>query len=147
MPQLNGNNSFTGNVSATQLNSTAAQGTAPLQVNSTTQVANLNASLLNGFSAIAFQPAGSYATLGADSFTGNQSVTGNVAATGSVLGGAGNFTGLVTEAGALLPASGTATTGQGYNSQPMDSVASAYNSGTGQRAASGLPMAGRTGRQ
>ena len=135
VPQLSGGNSFTGNqgvngnVSATQLNSTAAQGTAPLQVTSTTQVTNLNASLLNGFSASAFQLAGSYATLGANSFTGDQSVTGNVTATGSVSGGAGNFTGLVTEAGALLPASGTATTGQGYNSQPMDLVASAYNSG------------------
>ena len=36
----------------------------------------------------------------------------------------------MTEGGALLPASGTATTGQGYNSQPLDSVTSAYNSGT-----------------
>lgn len=66
----------------------------------------------------------------ANSFTGNQSITGNLAATGSISGGAGTFTGLVTEAGALLPASGTATTGQGYNSQPLDSVTSAYNSGT-----------------
>jgi hypothetical protein len=66
----------------------------------------------------------------ANSFTGNQSITGNLAATGLISGGAGDFSGLVTEAGALLPASGTATTGQGYNSQPLDSVTSAYNSGT-----------------
>jgi hypothetical protein len=66
----------------------------------------------------------------ANTFTGNQSITGNLAATGSISGGTGNFTALVTAAGALLPASGTATAGQGYNSQPMDSVASAYNSGT-----------------
>jgi hypothetical protein len=133
VPQLNANNIFTGSVSATQLNSTAAQGTAPLQVSSTTQVTNLNASLLDGLSANAFQPAGSYATLGANSFAGNQSVTGNVAATGSVSGGMGNFAGLVTaEAGALLPPSGPATQGQGVNSQPIDSVASAYNSNTNE---------------
>jgi hypothetical protein len=66
--------------------------------------------------------------LGTNSFTGNQSVTGNVGVTGSISGGAGSFTGLVTEAaGALLPASAPATTTQGYNSQPMDLVASAYN--------------------
>ena len=65
VPKLSGGNTFTGNqavtgnVSATQLNSTAAQGTAPLQVTSTTQVTNLNAGLLNGLSASAFQPAGS----------------------------------------------------------------------------------------
>jgi hypothetical protein len=129
VPQLNGNNSFNGSVSATQLNSTVAQGTAPLQVNSTTQVTNLNASLLDGFSASAFQPAGSYATLGANSFTGDQSVTGNVTATGSVSGVAGNFTGVVNaEAGALLQPSGQAMVGQGYNSEPVDLVASAYNS-------------------
>jgi hypothetical protein len=64
-----------------------------------------------------------------NSFTGNQSVTGNVTATGSVSGGAGTFTGLVSaEAGALLPASAQATQGQGINSQPLDLVASAYNS-------------------
>lgn len=137
VPQLSGVNNFTGNqivtgnVSATQLNSTAPQGTAPLLVNSTTQVTNLNAGLLNGFSASAFQTAGSYATLSTNNFTGAQSVTGNVTATGSVSGAAGNFTGVLNEAGgALLPASAPATETQGYNSQPMDSVASAFNSGT-----------------
>ena len=129
VPQLNVNNSFNGSVSATLLISTAAQGTTPLQVNSTTQVPNLNASLLNGFSASAFQPAGSYATLGANSFTADQSIAGNVTVTGSVSGVAGNFTGLVSaEGGALLPPSAPATQGQGVNSQPIDLVASAYNS-------------------
>src|SRR6516165_3979441 len=61
VPQLSGGNSFTGNqkisgnlsdtgnVSATgQLISTVANGTAPLSVKSTTQVANLNATFLAG---------------------------------------------------------------------------------------------------
>jgi hypothetical protein len=70
----------------------------------------------------------------ANTFTGDQNVTGNVAATGSVSGAAATFTGLVTEAGALLPASGTATASQGFDSQPLDSVSSVFNStgGTAQ---------------
>jgi hypothetical protein len=85
VPQLAGGNSFSGNqsvngnVSATQLVSSAAQGTAPLQVTSTTLVPNLNASFLGGFSASTFQPAGSYATLAANTFVGTQTVSsGNV---------------------------------------------------------------------
>jgi hypothetical protein len=57
--------------------STVAQGVSPLQVTSTTQVPNLNASLLGGSSASAFQQAGSYATLGTNSFSGSQNVTSN----------------------------------------------------------------------
>ncbi|HTZ95243.1 MAG TPA: tail fiber domain-containing protein [Terriglobales bacterium] len=95
---------------------------------------NVNASELGGLPPSSYQPAGSYATTGANNFTGNQNVTGNIMATGSISGAAGNFTGLVTEAGALLPAAGTATASQGFNSQPMDSVASSFNSGTGKAA-------------
>jgi len=63
-----------------QLVSTVATGTAPLAVTSTTQVAKLNASLLDGFAASAFQPVGSYATLGANTFTGTQTINaGNLA--------------------------------------------------------------------
>jgi hypothetical protein len=78
--QLSGGNNFTGNqsvsgnVSATQLISNAVQGTAPLQLTSTTQVPNLNASFLDGLSASAFQVTGSYATLGANQFTATQTV-------------------------------------------------------------------------
>jgi hypothetical protein len=73
-----GNQSVTGNIAATkQLVSTVATGTAPLAVSSTTQVANLNASFLQGEPASAFQPAGSYATLGANTFTGSQTIPGN----------------------------------------------------------------------
>ena len=80
VPQLGTGNSFTGNqtvkgnVSASQLISTATTGTTPLQVTSTTQVPNLNASFLGGFPASAFQAAGSYATLGANTFSGTQTV-------------------------------------------------------------------------
>jgi len=81
VPQLNIANNFTanqtvnGSVSATQLVSTVAQGTAPMQVTSTTQVPNLNASFLDGLSASAFQVAGSYATLGANSFSATQTIS------------------------------------------------------------------------
>jgi len=64
--------SASGNVTAAQLVSNAAQGTAPLQVTSTTQVSNLNASLLGGSAASAFQPAGSYAVLGTNMVFGYQ---------------------------------------------------------------------------
>ncbi len=75
-----GNVSAAGNVtggvvSAAQLVSTAAQGTAPLQVTSTTQVSNLNASLLGGSAASAFQPAGSYAVLGTNMVFGYQATS------------------------------------------------------------------------
>ena len=74
---ISGNETVQGSVSASgPLISTAAQGTAPLQVASTTQVANLNASLLDGFAASAFQPAGAYALTSApNSFTGTQAVS------------------------------------------------------------------------
>jgi trimeric autotransporter adhesin len=83
---VQGSISATGNVSGAQLISTTPQGAAPLQVSSTTVVPNLNASLLSGWSASAFQPAGSYATLGSNTFTGNQTVAGTVSATSFNLG-------------------------------------------------------------
>jgi hypothetical protein len=61
VPQLGTANTFTGNqtvngnLSAGQLISNAAQGTAPLNITSTTQVPNLNASLLGGFSSARFR--------------------------------------------------------------------------------------------
>jgi hypothetical protein len=103
VPQLAGGNSFSGNqsvngnVSATQLVSSAAQGTAPLQVNSTTQVSNLNASFVGGFPASAFQGAGSYATLAANTFGGTQTVS-----SGNVSLSSGNLN---------LPATASATVG------------------------------------
>lgn len=76
LPAVTGNEAVSGTVSASQLISTVATGTAPLKVTSTTQVANLNASLLGGLAATAFQPVGNYATLGANTFTGNQVING-----------------------------------------------------------------------
>ena len=108
--------SFSGNGSAlTNLQGTNVQGTVPTAT---------NALELGGLLP------GAYATTGSNTFAGNQSVTGNVAATGSLSGASATFTGPVTEAGAVLPAIGTATATQSYNSQPLDSVASAYNSST-----------------
>lgn len=72
------NQTVSGSVTASQFISTSAQGTSPLQVTSTTVVPNLNASLLGGVSAGAFQPAGAYASLGANAFTDSQSITGDL---------------------------------------------------------------------
>ena len=78
--QFTGNQSVAGSVSAMgQLVSTVATGTAPLSVASTTQVANLNASLLGGMPASAFAPAG-----GAGGFTGIELPDSNGAATGVI---------------------------------------------------------------
>jgi trimeric autotransporter adhesin len=71
LPTVTGNETVTGNLSANQLQSNVATGTAPLVVKSTTQVPNLNASLLGGM------PASAFATRGANSFSGFQSIAGN----------------------------------------------------------------------
>jgi hypothetical protein len=80
-PTVSGNETVTGNLTASELISTVATGTAPLKVTSTTQVANLNASLLGGEAASAFAQLAA-----ANTFTGNQTVNGNLSATGVVSG-------------------------------------------------------------
>jgi hypothetical protein len=65
-----------------------------------------------------------------NSFTGNQIVTGNVSATGLVSGATASFTGALTAGGAELPFPGTATGAQGFNSNPLDLLASSYNGST-----------------
>ncbi|MGD0922071.1 MAG: hypothetical protein ABSA70_09940, partial [Terriglobia bacterium] len=70
-----GNLASASTLSGTQLISTVASGTAPLSVTSNTLVPNLNADLLDGAHASAFQPAGVYATLGANTFTTTQSIS------------------------------------------------------------------------
>jgi hypothetical protein len=70
-----GNLVSVGALSGTQLISTVASGTAPLSVTSNTLVPGLNADLLDGVHASAFQPAGIYATLGANTFTATQTVS------------------------------------------------------------------------
>ena len=123
---FSGSQTVNGNVSASgQFVSTVATGTAPLQVTSTTQVANLNASLLGGLAATSFQPAGSYATLGANTFSGNQSITGNLTTTGSLTTGTGS-----TFSGLTLPAESTATAAMGGDSHSLNLAASSYDSTT-----------------
>src|SRR4029077_15150326 len=88
--------SNTGFLTAKRLISTVATGTSPFAVTSTTQVTNLNASLLGGFAP------GAFAKLaGGNAFSGNQSVTGNVSATGTIAGGAGSFTSLSAGTGTI----------------------------------------------
>ncbi len=142
-------NTFTGSITASSFkgsgagltNLTAANlsaGTAGINIsgNAATATTAGNAADLGGVAAA------NYALLNiANSFTGNQSITGNVSATGSVSGGTasftgalsgttGTFSGALTAAGAVLPATGTATATQGFASNPMDWLASSFNSGT-----------------
>jgi hypothetical protein len=75
LPMVTGNITDTGNISATgRLISTVATGTAPLSVNSVTQVANLNATFLGGFSSDAFARTGIQNVFVADQF-----IAGNAA--------------------------------------------------------------------
>ncbi|HXM21768.1 MAG TPA: hypothetical protein VN948_10940 [Terriglobales bacterium] len=71
-----GNQTVNGNVIATQLVSLVSTFTPPLLVNSTTQVPNLNVSLLGGFSASAFPLLGSSLFPANNAFFGNQTVSG-----------------------------------------------------------------------
>ncbi len=92
VPLLGSANSFTSSQTTNgQWISTVANGTAPLQVSSKTQVANLNASLLGGVAA------SSFATTGANSFNGTQTInSGNLdlPLTSAATSGVIEFTGL-----------------------------------------------------
>ncbi len=81
LPSVSGNETVTGDLTASQLISTIATGTTPLKVTSSTQVANLNASLLGGKAASAFAQLSA-----ANTFAGNQTINGNLSATGVVTG-------------------------------------------------------------
>jgi hypothetical protein len=76
-PTVTGNETVTGDLTASELISTVANGTAPLKITSTTQVANLNASLLGGKAASAFAQVAA-----ANTFSGNLTV--GVSATDAV---------------------------------------------------------------
>ena len=104
---------------------TGNAATATAAASATTATTAGNAANLGGVAAT------KYARLDiGNSFTGNQSVSGNVSATGSVSGGTASFTGALTAAGTVLPATGTATATQGFTSNAMDLLASSFNSGT-----------------
>jgi hypothetical protein len=127
--------SFSGNGSAlTSLNpANLSAGTAGINVsgNAATAASATTAATAGNALSLGGVVAGNYARLDiGNSFTGNQSVSGNVSATGSVSGATASFSGVLTAAGAVLPARGTATATQGFNSNPMDLLASSFNSGT-----------------
>jgi hypothetical protein len=144
VPLLSGNNTFTGNqtvngnVSATNFVGSGAglTGVVAATANTATTAGTAtNALSLDGILG------GNFARLDiGNSLTGDQTVTGNVSATGSVSGGLGNFTGALTGTtatfsgalaaqGAALPATGIATSAQGFTSNPLDLLASSFNSG------------------
>ena len=95
---VTGSETVQGSVTASgQLVSTVATGTAPLSVASTTLVPNLNADTVDGLHASAFQPVGSYATLGANTFAGTQTISsGDLALPDTASSG---FVGVVTLGG------------------------------------------------
>jgi len=77
---------------------------------------------------------GRYLQLGGGALTG--ALTGTTAAfTGGLKASTGTFTAAVTAGGAVMPAKGTATATQGYNSNPLDSIASSFNSTTSKASA------------
>jgi hypothetical protein len=92
--QFVGSQSVTGNISATgQLISSVANGTAPLQVASSTQVPNLNASFLGGL------PAGAFPILNAsNTFAGIQTVNGAI----SLPATAGATVGTILQEGSVI---------------------------------------------
>jgi YVTN family beta-propeller protein len=133
---FNGNQTVNGNVSATNfvgngtgltnvtasgLNCAGCVGNSQLSINyagSTSQGGSANnALMLGGLLPNAFQPAGSYATTGANLFSGDQNIVGNLSATGTLTGG-----------GLVLPSTGTAIASQGFNSGAFDTFASVFNS-------------------
>ncbi|MGA8029330.1 MAG: hypothetical protein WB992_19485 [Bryobacteraceae bacterium] len=116
----------TGNVSTSgQLISTVATGTAPLSVASTTQVSNLNASLLGGKAASAF------ASIGANTFTGNQSVTGSISASGNVSAG-GTVGGTFGYFSGSIEASGTGYGIQGIETNDVNQAVGILGLGEGR---------------
>ena len=82
-----GNGSGLTNLTASGLNCTSCIGNIQLGINyagsSSQGGPAANALLLGGFSPSYFQPAGSYATTGANLFNGAQSITGNLSVTGN----------------------------------------------------------------
>jgi hypothetical protein len=124
LSNLNASNLSLGTVPTSALSGTYnvnISGNAATASSASTAASANNALNLNG------QPASSYATTGVNAFTGNQSVTGNLSASGSVSGGAASFSGALSAAGVALPATGTATSSAGYNSNPLDLSASVFN--------------------
>jgi len=135
--------SFTGSgAGLTSLNpANLSSGTANISISgnatmATTATTASNATQLGGVAA------SNYARLDqGNGFNGDQSVTGNISATGSVSGSSASLTGgltgttatfssTVSAAGATLPTTGTATATAGFNSNPLDTHASSFNSGT-----------------
>ncbi len=116
----------------TNLQGANVQGAVASAVSATTAVTANNALALGGLAPSA------YATTGSNSYSGDQNVTGNVAASGMLSGSSanltggltattGNFSGVLTTVGAVLPPTGTATAGSPFPSNPLDLVASSYN--------------------
>ena len=68
---VQGTGNFSGAVTASGVSASSFTGNG-------SGLTGVNAALLNGFPSSGFQPAGSYATLGANSFSSTQTVSGNV---------------------------------------------------------------------
>lgn len=112
--------SNTGNFTAKRLVSTIATGTSPLVVTSTTQVTNLNSSLLGGFASTAFARLAA-----ANSFTANQTIIGSLDVYGILSGGSGTYAGSLSVGGSF------GTSGNGTFDGGLG-VGGAFSAGAGQ---------------
>jgi hypothetical protein len=113
-------------LSGSQLVSTVAGGTPPLVVSSPTRVPNLNASLLGGPITGSGTPSLDIAYTEARYLQlSGGTLTGGLTARTAM------FSGALSASGAALPATGTASASQGFNSNPLDLSASAYDSMAG----------------
>ena len=83
----------TGTVTGTRLISTIATGTAPLTVTSTTEVANLNAALLNGFASATTNTVNTIVRRDASGNFSAGVITGTTVTGGQVVGGTGTAIG------------------------------------------------------
>ena len=123
LPLVTGNETVSGNVSANQLISTVATGTAPLTVTSKTQVANLNASFLGGL------PPSAFASSGSNAFITSQSITTNI--TGVSLTITQNGTGAALAVSTIPPANAMSGSAIVASSTGHDGTIVAENFGSG----------------
>lgn len=121
VPELNaGSNNFAGSITASSFTGNGAGLT------------NVDAATLNGLTSSAFAPAGTYATLGANTFNGTQTVTGAVSTTtGFQIGGVPFDYGTVADLNAFLGFAGTSTAAQNLTGVGVGALASDVGDVTG----------------
>ena len=125
-------NTFTGSIAASSFTGNGAGLTNVAALTATTATNSQN---LGGLPPSAYQPAGSYATTGANTFTGNQNVGGNITATGTISGGAaslsGGLTGTTASFSGALSGGTVASTGSGTPTVQLGNTGPTWTTGLG----------------